>query len=133
MKHLTEYTEKRIYVQSQVEELSKNMEVKLSIPSNIGIGDSLKIDNEIATFIFVCTEIDERPNCTANYYKLAKVIKKLPRKIGAKIIVDCNFQNAFNQGDVATLTRDEGASGWWAKFPTGEWNVGSGHDFFVIE
>lgn len=133
MRHFTEYTENGIYVQSQVEELSLKMESAINFPSKIAVNDSISIDNEIATFVFVCTKIDERSGHSANYYKLDKVIKKLPMKVGAKIIIDCNFQNAFNQGDVATLTKNEGASGWWAKFPTGVWNVGFGHDFFVIK
>tara|TARA_R110000868_G_scaffold243511_2_gene499493 strand:+ start:933 stop:1340 length:408 start_codon:yes stop_codon:yes gene_type:complete len=133
MRHLTEYTENGIYVQAQVEELALKMAVELTIPDMVKEGDSIKVANDVATFVFVCTELDGRPGCSANYYKLAKVIKHLSIESGAQIVVDCNFQDAYKQGDIATLTKNEGASGWWGRFPTGVWNVGFGHDFFVIK
>lgn len=131
--HLTQYSEDSMYVQAQIEDLAVKMNMALSIPDTVKVGDPCIVKNDIASFVFTCTEVDERPDCSANYYKLVKIIKHIQAEVGAKIIVACNFQDAFRQGDIATLTKDEGPSGWWATFPTGRWNVGSGYDFFVIK
>jgi len=133
MKHLTQYDENGTFVQCQLIELAVEMNTKLVITDNVKLGDSFTVKNEIASFIFTCYELDERADCCANYYKLVKIIKHLSIEVGAHVVMGCNFQDAFKQGDIAMITKDEGASGWWAKFPTGVWNVGFGHDFFVIK
>lgn len=133
MLHLTQYDENKTYVQYQLIQLAEKMDSKLVIADNVNLGDSFTVKNEIASFIFTCYELDERPDCCANYYKLVKIVKHLNIEVGAKIVIGCHCQDAFRQGDIATITKDEGASGWWAKFPTGIWNIGFGSDFIVIK
>ena len=133
MMHLTQYDENRTYVQCQLIELAVKMNAKLDITDKVNLGDSFTVKNEVASFIFTCYELDDRSDCCANYYKLVKIIKHLDIEVGAQVVIGCHFQDAFRQGDIATLTKNDGASGWWAKFPTGVWNVGFGQDFFVIK
>jgi hypothetical protein len=133
MMHLTQYDENRTYVQCQLIELAVKMNAKLDITDKVNLGDSFTVKNEAASFIFTCYELDDRSDCCANYYKLVKIIKHLDIEVGAQVVIGCHFQDSFRQGDIATLTKNDGDSGWWAKFPTGVWNVGFGQDFFVIK
>lgn len=133
MRYLTQFTQNNRYVQSQVEYLAASMKVTLTIDPHIRVGDIVTVQNQTAAFTFMCLDLDSRPDCCAHSYELLKVRTLLPAMVGAQIVVSCSEYDMYRQGDIATLIRNEGVSGWWAKFKDGEeWNVGTGWDFIVV-
>jgi len=67
----------------------------------------------------------------SNYFVLRQ---HLSLEVGAKTIMERNMLDNFKQGDMATVCKYEGPSGWWAEFENGEqWNIGFGHDLIVIQ
>lgn len=124
MIHLTKYTIGNMYNQSQVAQLAEEMAVDFKAQPKFKVGDKVNFSNLVAEFEFTLSK--------EGYFTLCRIEKLLKSKVGSTIVVGCHFANAFAQGDIGTLTRNEGPSGWWAEFKTGEWNVGSGIDFFVI-
>lgn len=124
MVHLTKYSIGNKYNLSQVKQLAKEMDIVFNTPPAVKVGDKIINANHVASFEFTLSK--------EGYFTLSRIEKLLKSKVGSTIVVGCHFVDAFTQGDIGTLTRNEGPSGWWAEFKTGEWNVGSGIDFFVI-
>jgi len=101
--------------------------------------DSQPYDNE-SVLLAYWEDSDSRSE-TGKVLELPAFSMPLQRPaIGSQILMhswsfisSTNNEELWNKGDLATLTRHEGASGWWAKFKNGEeWNVGSGFDFIAI-
>ncbi len=129
--YLTQFNEGCTYVKSQILDLARAMGDNIEELN----GGRPYVTNEIVGFEFILTKLSDKEGCDNHYYRLAVKSKFLGAIVGAKVIMSSNgIDDVFSQGDVAVLTRNEGASGWWAKFENGcEWNVGSGYDFIVID
>ncbi|MFV7771667.1 hypothetical protein [Shewanella marisflavi] len=133
--HLTQYNQNNTYVKSQIFDLAEKMGAVAKEQGEVKLNQHrIYVSNHIVGFTFILSKLDTRKDCDAHYYQLAVKDRYLGPIVGAKVIMSCNgINNIYKQGAIATLTRNEGASGWWAEFEDGqEWNVGSGYDFIVF-
>lgn len=128
---LTQYHVGRLYSVIQVERLSLEMKAKLPAFQDIKLDMNVTLKNSVAAFKFQCTRMNESGECETFF--LVSIDKRKKSRVGAEVVVARDCLNNFRKGDIAVLVKDEGPSGWWARFSDGEtWNVGSGCDFFVL-
>ncbi|MDI5832589.1 hypothetical protein OCF84_21285 (plasmid) [Shewanella xiamenensis] len=128
---ITQYYEGHLYSYVHVERLAIEMKAKIRAMPDIKLDMYVSVKNAVAIFKFQCVRENESGECDT--FLLVSIKKLQPMQVGAEIVVGRDCLNLFRQGDIAVLVKDEGSSGWWAKFNSGEtWNVGSGADFFVL-
>lgn len=133
--HLTQYCQGKTYVKSQIFDLAEKMGVQVKEQGELKPNHHrLYVSDGVVGFDFILTELDSRKDHDAHYYRLAVKNQFLGAIVGARVVLSCHGINGtYMQGTEVTLTRNEGASGWWAMFENGyEWNVGSGQDFIVL-
>lgn len=131
---LTQYSVGNVYVSCQLEKLANSAGTYPVRKGDLAVGQEVFISNSALTYHFSLKTLDNRPEQNAHYYELTRMHKHYGAMVGAKAVMQCNQYDMFKQGDIATISRNSGASGWWAIFENGqEWNIGFGHDFIVYE
>lgn len=136
--YLTQYSEGGIYSAYQIKDINEWM--GLSDVNDIQVSASAKkivLSNKLVEFVFKLSNAHDSHN--VDYYCLESITQHLKPTVGAKVILSCHgIDSIWRQGDIATISRDTGASGLWATFKNGdEYNIGfhraNEPDFIIIE
>lgn len=130
---LTEYKEGGFYIAAQIELLALKMGDPLYQPEAMNIDDSYTVKNDVASFLFTCSCLDDRPDYRADGYRLVSITKHIAPEAGAIIALGYRAEDGPYQEYVATLIEYDDTLGWLAAFSTGSRRIGPDRNFFVTQ